>query len=212
MGLVNPMAMFKQYKPLRDKLFRGEVKSVSDPENQGRIKVEIETLFKGLDVEALPWISMMGGFKSIVLFAVPRVGDNVTVFFPGENIYSGIYMPAIYASPEKQPEFSNPEVYGFKDNKNNVLTINRETDIINFIHGPSGTSIQIDNEGTIFVNDVKDVNVTAAENINLTANSQDININAVGGSSNVNVNGNSSVNVESSGPVNVTGNPINLNV
>lgn len=75
---------------LRDSHWLGEVVSSEDPNNQGRCQIRVFGKFDLLADEDLPWaLPCSNGMHG--QFAVPKVGDIVSVRFDNGNLYQPMY-------------------------------------------------------------------------------------------------------------------------
>lgn len=75
---------------LRDSHWLGEVVSSEDPKNQGRCQIRVFGKFDLLADEDLPWaLPCSNGMHG--QFAVPKVGDIVSVRFDNGNLYQPMY-------------------------------------------------------------------------------------------------------------------------
>lgn len=76
--------------------FRGKVVDVTDPEQKGRIKVQIYPYFAGIEKEYLPWVVpamplFEGSGDGIGSFVIPKVDTYVWVFFEAGDVYQPVY-------------------------------------------------------------------------------------------------------------------------
>jgi hypothetical protein len=156
---------------LLEKIWIGKVVDNNDPRKLGRIKVMIDSLFGGISINHLPWVSpiksvLLGSNSSTSHFSVPEIGTFVIVKFE-KTVYNGYYIGEIQSLPTHQSLFDEnyPETYGFQDASGNYFKINKSTKTIEVYHS-SGTHIVIDQQGNISIQAVGDVNINA-KNINL---------------------------------------------
>jgi len=75
---------------LRDSHWLGEIVNNEDPSNQGRCRVRVFGKFDLIPDEDLPW-ALCGSNDSHGQFAVPAVGDIVSVRFDNGNLYTPVY-------------------------------------------------------------------------------------------------------------------------
>lgn len=146
---------------------RAVVKLVEDPDQTGRIKVDIKGIFDDIPMERRPWIYPWYGADlgsttgKISRFMVPRLESEVVVTFPYEDIYFGFYV-GHWLNSQVSPSVGTddyPDVYGFKDDRGNTVKVNLSTDVVDFTHH-SGTTLRIAADGEVTLNAEKDVNVT----------------------------------------------------
>jgi hypothetical protein len=76
--------------------FRGKVVDNNDPEQKGRIKVEIYPYFHNVKAEYLPWSVpasplFCGAGVGLGNFSVPEVNSFVWCFFEAGNLYQPVY-------------------------------------------------------------------------------------------------------------------------
>ena len=88
---------FLESKGKRDELYNGDyagiIKSVADPLEKSRVRVEVLPMFKGLATTDLPWAIVIQN----ALFGVPPVNMWVAVKFRDGDIYSPIVYGPIQA-------------------------------------------------------------------------------------------------------------------
>jgi hypothetical protein len=75
---------------LRDSHWLGEIVNNEDPSNQGRCRIRVFGKFDLIPDEDLPW-ALCGSNDSHGQFAVPAVGDIVSVRFDNGNLYTPVY-------------------------------------------------------------------------------------------------------------------------
>lgn len=86
---------YKPFRPLKE-WYIGTVVENDDPKGLGCVKVEIPGLTRGIDKKYLPWYHIVlptglgGSSYSHTNFGIPQVNTLVMVFFPSEDIYSGL--------------------------------------------------------------------------------------------------------------------------
>lgn len=153
---------FSDYlKPINaiQKAYRGIVVNNQDPEQIGRIQVNIPDFIEGtLQSDGtwnLPWIyqkapAMLGGNGVSSSFAVPEVNSEVFVEFPYGDIYSGFYS-YYWQSETTHQTFLNedyPNSYGFSDSTGTQFKIDKAKLFLEFIHA-SGAYFYIDDQSNI---------------------------------------------------------------
>ena len=108
---MNQKELFKDN--LRDTHWLGEVVDTADPKSLGRCRVKVYGKFDLLEVEDLPWATPSNAFATGT-YAVPNLGDVVSVYFDNGNIYNPVYKNQALVSPQFKSEVldttSNPEL------------------------------------------------------------------------------------------------------
>ena len=148
---------------------RGVVEKNDDPKQTGRVKVAIQGLWDGIELDKRPWVypqypAQLGATEGhISAFMVPRIGSQVVVTFPYDDVYFPFYVG--HWDTEKTKAFQSydenyPDVYGFTDPTGNKVKVNMATNVIVLTHS-SGTKITVGADGGITVDDVADVKVNA---------------------------------------------------
>lgn len=81
----------KDEEYLSNKIFVGIVEENKDPKRKGRVKVRVQSIFKDIKLEHIPWASP---FKNLdgKSFCVPAIGKVVNVIFPQGNLYEPHYI------------------------------------------------------------------------------------------------------------------------
>ena len=102
----------------------GVVVDNNDPKKLGRVKCTITNLLTG-SVETLPWIYPR--YATNFNFVVPVVGDKLEIRFPYEDIHFGFWYGGWQDQANHITDFDTnyPETYGWKDDKNNKLILNK---------------------------------------------------------------------------------------
>lgn len=186
MSLINTLTHMRQYTPLRGRFFVGTVVDVQDPRKIGRVRAMIPSLWSGIPVDSLPWISQIMPASGVTVFMVPEPGATVCVMFPAECIYCGTYIMSgtTYTVANRLPAWDEdyPNSYGFQDSAGNKLVLNKVKKTLRYDH-PSGAMITIAANG--------DTVVTTPGSLTVEATTK--------------------IDIESSGPVTVKGSVIDLN-
>lgn len=154
--------------PQLPSIIEGEVVNNDDPDNKGRIKVFIPSIFEGTDDNKF-WIKPMMPFKS---FVVPDIGDIVTVTFFNNKVSKGFYFSQIYKEGQiptaYRDDSNNKIIYAF--NNENYLAINDEESTFELSIGGK-TSLTIDQYGKITLisgnPDLDDVEIYSPNNLTL---------------------------------------------
>lgn len=204
--------------------YKGMVVENKDPDNLGRIVSIVPSVF---GKEKLPWA--LPCFPTSGYFKVPDIGESVWIEFEGgylENpIWSGVwYSPNSHKWYNTQGKFEVP-----KDSKINppqkrmyqsrcghkVIYNDKEGEESILIYHKIGTKVEIDKDGNVFIDIVKNKSETIAEDSNLTVTGNaDISINGdknenIGGNETINVG--SAINITAGGKVNITCTSANIN-
>lgn len=185
--------------------FRAKVIDNNDPEQMGRIKVEVypfmvgketaDTLTntEGIDIDVMPWAVPAyplfdGAGDGFGFFAVPKEGSFVFVFFENEDIYQPVYFASaadgVHGLPEER-KTNYPDNKVWKTSSGTTINIDdsEENKEVKVVH-PTGTSIIIDNDGNIIAQSVNNVTITVIGN---TVIHSDGNVNITSGG-NINLN------------------------
>jgi phage baseplate assembly protein gpV len=171
--------------------YRGEVVDNTDPDQLGRIKVEVFGVFDGGDIssENLPWAVpaqsiFTGSGSGYGHFAVPEVGSHVFVFFEGGDVYQPCYVfeapSRVYGQPSERTT-NYPDRKIWKTVNGIVIYVDDKDKVVRLTH-PTGKYIQMDGNGnvTISAGDVTiqasgEIGVTASGNITISGAQVDIN-------------------------------------
>lgn len=185
---------------------RGVVDKNDDPKKIGRIKCTIPEIWDGIDVEKRPWIyplfppGLGGKSPGLSWFGVPVIGSELVVIFPFQDINFPFYI-GFWPNPDNHnADFDEdyPDTYGWRDNDENYVKVNQKQGYIQ-IHHHSGTNVQIEDDGTVNIDIVKDRN----ENIDGDSNRD------IDGDETVTVGG--EINIDATGKVCINGSVIELN-
>ncbi len=189
-------------------IFIATVNFINDPLKLGRIKVNIPGIFDSTDSNLLPWVGKKDGgpiangsdgFGSLSL--IPRIGSRVFVEFQnGDSQYPLYWLSPIQPDSVVTELVANyPNVYGFKDPANNLFSVDTTpgNNVVTFKHS-SGTTFQINNDGSVTINAVAQVTSSAPKWVH----TGDLEITGT-----VGITGDTSItgNTEHLGDVNVTG-------
>jgi len=173
-----------------DGIYRGKVVSTSDPDQVGRIKVQVFGIFdESMEAANLPWAVpaypiSTGAGSEYGYWAVPEVGSFVFVFFEGQDVYQPVYFAEapskVYGQPSERTV--NYPTRKILKTKNGIVLYIDDTDKVIKIDHPSGKSVQIDGNGNITIvgADVTiqasgAVDVTATGNVTISGSQVDIN-------------------------------------
>jgi len=141
-------------------IYRGKVLDNNDPDELGRIKVQVLNVLEGIEAAFLPWaipaMSLFtGSGNGFGCFTVPEVDSYVWCFFEAGDIYQPVYfaeaLSGVHGLPvERETDYPNTKV--MKTKNGIVITINDklESEEIKILH-PTGAFIQIDKSGNITV-------------------------------------------------------------
>jgi hypothetical protein len=156
--------------------YRGVVEDTADPLTLGRVRIRIRPMMHNSTIvnDALPWavpaFPIHGGAGSgFGFFAVPRVGAEVWVFFemgdPMQPVYFAEASNGVKGLPAgKDTDYPYSVVWQTEDG--HIFYVDRTR--INITH-KSGTTINIDAEGSVVVSSEKDVGISAKGNVNVMA-------------------------------------------
>ena len=144
-------------------IYRALVLDNNDPNQYGRIKARIYPFFADLEAEEVPWAvpafslfegAGLNGSEGIGSFTVPKVGAYVFTFFEGENIYQPVYFAeaptTTYGLPSaRTTNYPNRKVW--RTEGDIEIIVDDEVGLIRINH-PTGTYIEIQEDGDIFFN------------------------------------------------------------
>lgn len=155
---------FKIDEHFENPFFIGEVVDNKDPTFNYRVKVRLEHLHDTIDDKNLPWAakvdsSFMGMDSSSISHSIPEVGSKVLVLAVGDNINSLIYLGCLYKKTDSTPsgdDYTN--CYGIYDKNGNYIKLDKIQKLLELVW-----------EGTININNIKEMNITVNGNVNLTA-------------------------------------------
>lgn len=166
-------------------IFIAKVVFIDDPLKLERIKVEIPKVFEGAEYDKFPWVGRKNGgpiangdgHGSFGL--VPRVGSRVWVEFLDGNPLCPVYWTSPFLNGWRMALANEnyPNRYGWKDPAGNhlVIDVTEGKRIIELQHY-SGTFLRINDDGSIDLTAVGDINSTAptwnhtGNTVNLKAN------------------------------------------
>lgn len=159
-----------------DGIYRGKVLSTADPNQVGRIKVQVLGVF-GDDMKAadLPWAVpaqpiFCGSGSGFGQWAVPEVGSYVFVFFECNDVYQPVYFAEAPDKVHGQPteRTTNYPTRKILRTKAGIVLYIDDTDKVVKLTHPSGKSIQMDGSGNITIVGAN-VTIQASGNVDLTA-------------------------------------------
>lgn len=144
--------------------YRGFVTDNQDPEQRGRIKVTVPSIFSSEETFwALP-CSPFGGLAEQGLFMVPEVGAQVWVEFEAGNrdipIWVGVFWQPSEAIPSEAQK-SPPTTRVIKTPSGHLLQFDDESgkEQLRLAH-PKGAELAIDENGTVNLTDAKGAKLT----------------------------------------------------
>lgn len=149
--------------------YRGTVMDNIDSDKLGRIKVKIYPMLSGVETENLPWaVPAMplssGAGEDYGTFCVPEIGTNVWVFFEAGDIYQPVFFAEATDGMKGLPvdideDYPNTTVMETKTGI--VIKINRKEGNENvLVEHPTGSFIEMDKEGNVFITSAIDKNVS----------------------------------------------------
>ena len=175
-SIASPLAPSAKRSDYRGRTFLGVVADNSDPLQLKRIRVRIEYLMgQEYQTTDLPWIQprkeSAGSSTISGTFSVPDLNSLVYVEFQDDSLDNGFYYggPATPATAIPLSLVNYPNRYGMVDRRGNHFFVDKQTDDMEILHGPSGTTLQIRANGDILVNGARNVTVAAAQNATVTA-------------------------------------------
>lgn len=180
--------------------YLGKVIYNEDPTYSGRCKVRVFGLFDDLPDQNVPWFvpisSSVFSTEGAGSISVPKVGDIVRVNFSNNDFYSGEYMAIQNLDPslidEIKDDYQGTHVLLYDSTPDLIVIYQPKTGYKMYLNG---SVIKIDADGMIQIKHKNDSNVIEVKN-------DEINI----------VSGNSStINLSTSGTVNIKGGTVNVN-
>ncbi|MBE3101080.1 MAG: hypothetical protein IMZ47_02275 [Firmicutes bacterium] len=146
--------------------YRGKVLDNVDPNQQGKIKVEIFGILDGISADDLPWAVpahpiFSGAGVGFGYFAVPEINSNVWCFFEHGDVYQPVYFAeapdGVHGLPtERTTNYPFSKVW--KTKSGIIIHIDDSEKEIRVTH-PSGTFVEIDATGNITISG-EDITVT----------------------------------------------------
>ena len=196
--------------------YRGVVRDNNDPATSGRIQVQIMPMFQGVTLADLPWAIpaypvVTGSGDGIGYFAVPAVGTFVYCFFEEGDIFQPVYC---FEAPTLTKGIPGASATNYPNSRviqtpGGFIVVMNDTDPSFSLFHPSGSVLNIDNEGNINIVSSKKVQTQSVDDTNILSTksialSSTINttVDAVGL---VNISGTVSTTVTSLGAVTVEG-------
>lgn len=140
--------------------YRGKVLDTNDPDELGRIKVQVFGVFDEIETASLPWAVpanplFAGSGNGFGYFAVPEVDSYVWCFFEAGDLYQPVYfaeaLSKVHGLPvERQIDYPHTKV--MKTKNGIVITINDKSgsEEIKVVH-PTGSYLVIDKDGNITI-------------------------------------------------------------
>lgn len=136
---------------LTGKIVKGVVEDNNDPLHMGRLKVRVDGLHSiKMLTEDLPWVMSLEYFSNSNQqgnLHIPDLNSPCWLIFPGDDIYSGIYLGCLPNIKEELLE-DYPNSYGSIDRSGSLFLANTNTDNYTFQH-VSGTTFNIDAKGNV---------------------------------------------------------------
>lgn len=131
--------------------YRGQVMNNLDPQQLGRIQVQVLPMLSGVATPLLPWAipagpMFSGAGNGYGTFAVPEIGSWVWVFFEQGNVYQPVYFASasdgVHGIPsESQTNYPNRRVI---HTKAGIVIYTDDTTKTIVLKTPGGLSITLD--------------------------------------------------------------------
>lgn len=161
------ISLAEHLKPVRAlaRPHKGIVVGNDDPDQLGRVKVEIKGLLEG-SAEDLPWTMTLFSPNSL---DIPDIGDELYIVFPYQTVYFPFCLGHWISSKNKNEDFGAgyPKTFG-KSKFGFKMLFNPEDDEALFEH-PSGTLILVDENGVMNIETADGLNFTVEGDVAYTA-------------------------------------------
>ena len=181
---------------LTSQIIFGVVINNDDPLRQQRLQIRISLLHQGYPDARLPWVLPIqsynqGSAPGVGQVNVPVNGSKVAVFFPENDAVNTYYLGSTVVGTSTLADFSTnyPNAYGWVDSAGNMFKVDTVA--------KTWTWNMVD--GTIFQFSSGALNVATTGPLNVN----------IAGSANINIEGTGTI--AAAGPLNLFGNPLNLN-
>lgn len=103
--------------------YSGIVIDNNDPRGLNRLKVVYPQLIKDDTEGTWAFPNSSWGGKNYGIQMLPKIGDMVNLQFSHGDLEYPLWTHGSYADNEKPEEFSDPNIYGFKSPKGNIILI-----------------------------------------------------------------------------------------
>ena len=125
--------------------YRGYVVDKDDPDNMGRILVQVPVIARGKTISIWAWPKHVFSGSGYGIQVLPPKGDMVWVEFESGNSSSPMWFHGHFALDEKPEEFASPQVYGFKSPKGQIIIIDDRDDVEKIIinHGENAGLVKV---------------------------------------------------------------------
>jgi len=158
----------------------GIVVDNKDPEQIGRIKVKIPTIFEceDADISALPWVrpgNVIGNTPDNTSLNIPKIGTQIYVEFHEDDPDTGVYAHSLISKstiPEPLKEdYPNTQgkTWAGEGGLPSWLKINTSKDLVEIFLNPSKTILRFDKEGHVEISTQNDISLFTTQSINFKA-------------------------------------------
>jgi hypothetical protein len=165
---------------LRSRIWLGPVVDNNDPEQLGRCRIKVYTLFDDLEDDQVPWAfpvtnnSFAGGAGGFGSISIPKVGAIVRVQFSEGNLYSPEYYGIQTINRAMQADLAdsylNSHVLAY-DEDEQMKVLYTPSIGLELFHKDSHITINPDSSITIEHKDSQSIIELVGTSINITANS-----------------------------------------
>jgi len=154
-----------------DGIYRGKVVDNNDPLGRGRIKVEVYPMLVNVEKDALPWAvpafplwtgAGENGGSLYGFYAIPEAGSFVFVFFEAGDVYQPVYFAEAVDRVHGAPNDGDVSCRGFRTKAGIELWV-RDSDKVIRIGHPSGTYIQVNEDGVVMIYSAKNIVIEGEE-------------------------------------------------
>lgn len=138
--------------------YRAQVLDNNDPDKTGRVKLNVFTIFDGIDKDDLPWAVpamplFTGSGSGHGYFAVPEVSSQVWCFFDAGDFNQPVYFAEAVDGVRGVPSeaLTNYPYRKVQKTKNGVVIyIDDQAKVVRLTH-PTGKYLQMDGSGNVTV-------------------------------------------------------------
>ncbi len=167
--MIKDYAHLRQMTNIGTSMKFGEVISVTDPDNKGRIEIKVLEFVDSIWAYIINPASLNAGVGRIT-YNIPALGSIVLVDMtsPYTPLVSGVLNSTTSAT------FDSPDKWGWEDGDGTTLVVDRAAHTFTLTHN-SGAVVNIDAAGVVTVTTPSDMNLNSGGDVNIDA-AGDVNI------------------------------------